>query len=189
MCKDSQKSVICLTVTHPSNIWRIWIRWPSPGSIYWKQTKVPDCLELFKDSSCSQQDHLHLVLIFVAFSFSSQVQSKSIIPRWWLVSPAQGEQGNSNRFMYWTRGWETWKGKNSSWMCWWLVWHHCATRETSRGTKSEWEYLSKPVNCPVKRSDLQFMDKSHIEKVSLETYFNFHEMFSIHPMDNDKVDL
>lgn len=33
------------------------------------------------------------------------------------------------------------------------------------------------------------MDKSRTQKVSLETYFNFYEMFSIHLMDNDKVDL
>lgn len=93
MCKDSQKSVICLTVTHPSNIWQIWIRWPSPGSICWKQTQVSDCLELFKDSSCSQQDHLHLVLIFVFFSLTHQAQPQGIITWWWLFSPAQGEQG------------------------------------------------------------------------------------------------
>lgn len=168
-------------MTHPFNIWRIWIRWPSPGSLCWKQTEVSDCLELFKDSSCSQQADLHLVLIFVAFFFSYQPQSKGIIL-----------QSRMNKvlkqIMYWTTGWETWKGKDSSWECWWLIWHHCATRETSGGTQSEWEHLSKPVNCPVKRSDLQFMDKSCTEKVSLETYFHFYEMFFIHPMDNDKVD-
>lgn len=175
-------------MTHPFNIWRIWIRWPSPGSICWKQNEVSDCLELFKDSSCSQQDHLHLVLIFVAFSFSYQPQSKIFFPDNDLFLQYRVNKV-LKQIIYWTRGWETWKGKDSSWACWWLIWHHCATRGTSGGTKSEWEHLSKPVNCPVKRSVLQFLDKSLTEKVSLETHFNFYEMFSIHLMDNDKVDL
>lgn len=30
---------------------------------------------------------------------------------------------------------------------------------------------------------------SHLKKISLETFFHFYEMFSIHLMDDDEVDL
>jgi len=32
-------------------------------------------------------------------------------------------------------------------------------------------------------------DKSLTKKISLETFFHFYEMFSIHLMDDDEVDL
>lgn len=74
--KTSFKSVICFTVSHLLNIWWIWIRLPSSGSVCWKETNVSDCLEIFKVSSFRPPDHLSQLLLS---HFHSNPGGKKII--------------------------------------------------------------------------------------------------------------